>query len=95
MSDAVDSIGNGKQKKTSAAASLRLIHAADFFQEIFFFRKQADLRSALSNILKEWNLPEDVCILPYLTDSDIDAVLFDVCRLFEDVKKDGEKGEET
>jgi hypothetical protein len=95
LSDAVCSTDNTKQKKASVAASLRLIHAADFFQEIAFFRKQAGLRPALSDILKERDLLEDVCVLSSLTDLDIDAVLFDVCRLFRDVKKGGEKGEET
>ena len=84
MSDAADRIDNGKQKKTSMPAPLRLIHAADFFQEIFSFRRQTDIRPALSHILKERALPEDVHILSSLTDSDIDTILTDVCRLFEE-----------
>jgi hypothetical protein len=84
LSDAAGSTDNRKQKKVSMPASLRLIHAADFFQEIFSFRKQADIRSALSNVLKERGFAEDIHALPSLTDADIGAILSDVCRLFSD-----------
>ena len=84
MSDAAGSTDNRKQKKTPTSAPLRLIHAADFFQEVFSFRKQADIRSAFSNVLKERDLSEDICALSSLTDADVGAVLPDVCRLFSD-----------
>jgi hypothetical protein len=89
LSDAASSTDNIKQKKPSAPASLRRIHAADCFQEISSFRKQTNMRLTFSNLLKERGLSEDIRALPFLTDLDIDAVLADVCRLF------SEKGEEA
>jgi hypothetical protein len=89
LSDAADSIDNIKQKKASAPASLRFIHAADFFQEISSFWRQTDVRLMLSNVLKERGLSEDVHALSSLTDPDIDTILADACRLF----ADGEEGE--
>jgi hypothetical protein len=96
LSDAADSIDNRKQKGTSTAVSPRLLCAADFFQEISSFQGQADIRLALFDVLKEQGLLEDNSALPpetasflsaflsALTESDVGAILRDVCSLFSD-----------
>jgi hypothetical protein len=97
LSDAAGSTDNRKQKKTPPSASLRLTHvythvyAADFFQEISSFRKQTDIRSALSNVLRERGLLESAHVLPPLTDSDAGAILAGACRLFSDELAASEK----
>jgi hypothetical protein len=78
---------------------LRFFNAADFFQEIFSFRKQTDIRSALSNVLEERGLLESAHVLSPLTDSDVGAVLAGACRLFSDElaasEQDGGRDEEA
>jgi hypothetical protein len=99
LSDATGSTDNRKQKKTPPSDFSRLIHAADFFQEISSFRKQPDMQAALSHALGEWGLLEDAHVLPPLTDSDIGDTLAGVCRLFSDElassEKDGGKDKEA
>jgi hypothetical protein len=84
LSDAAGGTDNRKQKKGPMPASLRFIHAADFFQEAFSFRKQTDTRPAFSNLLKERGFSEDACALSSLTDTDVGAILPGACRLFSD-----------